>query len=85
MVYHEGARRLETADVAIGPRVCYLGKPEHIDLVLASFPPHPPRLLAAGEAWRRFLNAYSRHLKWWREEKAKQQFTPGQGCPPDPS
>jgi hypothetical protein len=55
MVYREGARRLETAEVAIGPRVYYLGKPEHVDLVLASFPPHPPRLPGAGEAWRRLL------------------------------
>jgi tetrathionate reductase subunit B len=55
MVYHEGARRLETKDVAIGPRVYYQGKAEHVDLVLASFPPHLPRLLAAGEAWKRLL------------------------------
>lgn len=55
MVYHQGARRLETADVAIGPRVYYLGKPEHVDLVLASFPPHPPRLPVAGDTWRRFF------------------------------
>jgi tetrathionate reductase subunit B len=55
MVYHEGARQLQTADVAIGPRVYYLGKPEHIDLVLASFPPHMPRLLTAGQSWQRLL------------------------------
>lgn len=55
MVYAEGARRLETAEVAIGPRVYYLGKPEHVNLVLSSFPPKPPRLLAAGQAWRRLV------------------------------
>lgn len=55
MVYLQGARRLETADVAIGPRVYYLGKPQHVDLVFASFAPQPPRLLAAGEGWRRLL------------------------------
>jgi tetrathionate reductase subunit B len=55
MVYAEGARRMETKDVAIGPRVYYLGRREHLDLVLASFPPHPPRLPVAGEAWRRLL------------------------------
>lgn len=55
MVYAEGARRLETKDIAIGPRVYYLGKPEHVDLVFASFPPQPPRLPLAGETWRRLL------------------------------
>jgi tetrathionate reductase subunit B len=55
MVYADGARRLETQDVAIGPRVYYLGRPEHLDLLASSFPPHPPRLPAAGEAWRRLL------------------------------
>ncbi len=53
MVYLEGARRIETADVAVGPNVYYLGRPEHLDLVAAKFPPHEPRFLAAGEAWRR--------------------------------
>lgn len=53
MVYSEGARRIETADVKVGPNVYYLGKPEVLDLVAATFPPHRPRLLAAGEAWRR--------------------------------
>ena len=55
MVYAEGARRMETKDVAIGPRVYCLGRPEHLDLVLASFPPHPPRLLTAGETLRRIV------------------------------
>jgi tetrathionate reductase subunit B len=55
MVYHQEARSLQTPTVAISPRVYYAGKPEHLDLVLASFPPHPPRLLAAGEAWQRLL------------------------------
>jgi tetrathionate reductase subunit B len=53
MVYLEGARRIETAAVAVGPNVYYVGKPEQLDLVAATFPPHRPRLLAAGEAWSR--------------------------------
>lgn len=52
MVYLEGARRIESAAVAVGPNVYYLGKPEQLDLVEAAFPPHPPRLLAAGQVWR---------------------------------
>lgn len=55
MVYVEGARRIETAEVAVGPNVYYLGKPEQLDLVAATFPPHRPRMLAAGEAWRRLV------------------------------
>lgn len=55
MVYVQNARRRETAALAVGPNVYYLGRPEHLDLVLASFPPHEPRLLAAGEAWSRLL------------------------------
>lgn len=53
MVFMEGARRMETRQIAVGPNVYYLGRPEQIDLVLSSFPPRPPRLLAAGEAWRK--------------------------------
>jgi len=55
MVYEQGARRLETPEVSIGPNVYYLGKKKDIDLVLASFPPHRPRLLRAGEVWRGYL------------------------------
>ena len=55
MVYSEGARRMETANVAIGPNVYYLGRPEHLDLVLATFPPHPPKLPAAGTFWNRIV------------------------------
>jgi tetrathionate reductase subunit B len=52
MVYVEGAQRMETATIAIGPNVYYLGTPEQLEQVAAAFPPHAPRLLAAGEAWR---------------------------------
>lgn len=53
MVFRDGARRLESASVAVGPNVYYLGRPEQLELALASFPPQPPRLLAAGEVWKR--------------------------------
>lgn len=53
LVYAEGARRIETATVAVGPNVYYLGKPEALDLVAQAFPPRPPQLPAAGEFWRR--------------------------------
>lgn len=55
MVYVDGARRIESATIAVGPNVYYLGKPEQLDLVAESFPPRPPRLLAAGQAWRRVV------------------------------
>ncbi|MCL5005620.1 MAG: 4Fe-4S binding protein [Acidobacteria bacterium] len=58
MVYEQGARRLETPEVAIGPNVYYLGKKENVDLVLATFPPHRPRLLAPGEIWRGYLKPF---------------------------
>ena len=60
MVYVEGARRLETAAVAPGPNVYYLGPPALLEQVAAEFPPHRPRMLAAGEAWRRL----ARPLVW---------------------
>jgi tetrathionate reductase subunit B len=55
MVFHDGARRIETADVALGPNVYYLGKPEHLDLVAKSFPPVPPKAPTSREAWRRLV------------------------------
>lgn len=51
LVYQQGARRNETADIAIGPNVYYTGKPEHIDMAFASFVPQPPRTVAAGQVW----------------------------------
>lgn len=53
LVFHEGARRMETERVAVGPNVFYLGRPEHLAHALASFPPRPARLLTAGETWKR--------------------------------
>jgi tetrathionate reductase subunit B len=51
LVYDGGARRMETREVAVGPNVYYRGKPDHLDLALASFPPRKPRMLTAGKAW----------------------------------
>ena len=41
---------METGTIAVGPNVYYLGRPEHLELAMASFPPLPPRLLTAGQA-----------------------------------
>ncbi|MFN2238877.1 MAG: 4Fe-4S dicluster domain-containing protein [Thermoanaerobaculia bacterium] len=58
MVFHDGARRIESDDIAVGPNVYYLGDEEHLDLVAASFVPRPPRLVGAAEAWMRFLRPF---------------------------
>jgi len=55
LVFLGGARRIETAEVAVGPNVYYLGSPRRLDLVAASFPPRRPRLLAAGQVWSRLV------------------------------
>ena len=55
IVFHEGARRVESDTVAVGPNVYYLGKAEHLDLVVKSFPPKAPRYPAAREAWKRLV------------------------------
>jgi len=55
MVFRDGARRMETHSVAVGPNVFYLGKPEHLDLALTNFPPHPPRLLTAGQTLQKVV------------------------------
>ena len=47
---------METANIAIGPNVYYAGKPEHAELVLASFAPVPPRMIAPGRVWSSLLN-----------------------------
>jgi tetrathionate reductase subunit B len=55
LVYVGGARRIESAEVAVGPNVYYRGKPGHLDHLLESFPPRKPRLLSAGQAWKNIL------------------------------
>jgi tetrathionate reductase subunit B len=51
-VYDHGAQRVESATVAVGPNVYYHGKAKHVELLAESFPPRPPKLLTAGQAWR---------------------------------
>ena len=53
LVYRAGAKRMETADIAIGPNVYYTGKPEHLEMAAASFAPTPPRTVAAAFVWTR--------------------------------
>lgn len=55
MVYEQGARRLQTAQVAVGPNVYYLGKKQDVDLAFAKFPPRAPRMAASREFWSRLL------------------------------
>jgi tetrathionate reductase subunit B len=56
LVYREGARRMETSTIAIGPNVYYAGKPEHAQLALASFAPVPPRTIMPARIWSSLLN-----------------------------
>jgi tetrathionate reductase subunit B len=51
LVFHDGARRLETSTVAVGPNVYYLGRAGQVDLVASAFPPREPRLPVSGRAW----------------------------------
>jgi hypothetical protein len=53
MVFSEGASRRETRAIAVGPNAYYLGKREQVDLVLASYPPRPPRLPVPGLLWEK--------------------------------
>ena len=50
-VYHAGARRIESDDVAIGPNVYYRGTGTRAEMVAASFAPHRPRTVAAVKVW----------------------------------
>ncbi len=54
-VFEQKARRLESPEIAVGPNVYYLGKPGHLEMVLAKFGPRPAELLRAGELWKRYL------------------------------
>jgi Fe-S-cluster-containing dehydrogenase component len=51
MVYRQGAHRMESTDMSIGPNVYYLGKPEHIALAATAFPVGRPHTVAAGRVW----------------------------------
>ena len=52
LVFEQGASRIESASVAVGPNVFYTGRAAQLGLVSSSFQPRPPRLPAAGAAWR---------------------------------
>ena len=54
LVYRGNARRIETANVALGPNVYYVGTPEHLELAAASFAPHPPQTVMPGKVWSAF-------------------------------
>lgn len=41
--------------MSIGPNVYYLGKKGHVNLVLAKFPPHRPRMPQPGTAWEKVV------------------------------
>lgn len=51
MIFHQGARRMESPTVALGPNVYYLGKPEHLELAAASFPLGDTHTVSAGRVW----------------------------------
>lgn len=51
MVYHESARRVELAGYRMGANVYYTGKPDKVELEMASFVPHPPRTIAPAAVW----------------------------------
>jgi tetrathionate reductase subunit B len=56
--YRDGARRMETENVAIGPNVYYAGKSEHAKSAMASFAPVLPRTIAPARVWSSLLNKF---------------------------
>lgn len=58
LVYREGAQRSETARIALGPNVYYTGKPEQVELEMASFVPQPPRTIAPAAVWTAFAKKF---------------------------
>jgi tetrathionate reductase subunit B len=54
LVYRGNAQRIETAGIALGPNVYYVGTPEHLELAAASFAPHPPQTVTPGRVWSAF-------------------------------
>jgi tetrathionate reductase subunit B len=54
LVFHGNAQRIETSNIAIGPNVYYAGKPEHVEMAAAAFPPRSPYTIAAGRVWSGF-------------------------------
>jgi len=51
MVYRQGAQRMESSQVALGPNVYYIGKREHLEMAAAVFPAGLPGTVAAGKVW----------------------------------
>lgn len=51
LVYRQAAHRFESADAAIGPNVFYQGRPDHLEMTAAAFPPQRPHTIAAGKVW----------------------------------
>jgi tetrathionate reductase subunit B len=51
LVYHQGANRAETREVAIGPNVYYTGKGEHVEMAVTAFAPRRGFTIAAGRVW----------------------------------
>ncbi len=51
IVYREGARRMVSPTVSIGPNVYYTGTSMHMEEQAASFMPVPPRTIAPGMLW----------------------------------
>lgn len=58
MVFHDGAQRIETDSVALGPNVYYLGTPKQLELVQAKYPPRAPQLLTSGEALKGLIKPF---------------------------
>ena len=55
LVYGKSAKRIESADVAVGPNVYYLGRRDEAALIAEVFPPRQPRMPAAAEFWSRLV------------------------------
>lgn len=55
MVYGQGAKRIQSAEVSVGPNVYYKGRNGEPDLIAEVFPPRPPRMPASGQWWSKAL------------------------------
>lgn len=55
LVFTGGAKRIESAEVAVGPNVYYLGTDAQLAAVAAAYPPRRPRMPVAGQAWERLF------------------------------
>jgi tetrathionate reductase subunit B len=55
MVHRDGARRIESAEIAVGPNVYYAGAKGEPELIASMFPPRAPRMPSAGDFWERVV------------------------------